>query len=384
MDADGASYLESGVRALEKRLAASPDDDEARFGKGLLLFGRAVERFGQAQFRHGARAPRYLVVPLFRLPVPENPSPEPLTYETQRATLQNFIDDLKRAQSALASVSGEVKIVLDLNAVQFDLTGSGQANPREKLSAILAAMRVSAPQNTQQAQPFEVAFDRADALWLRGYCNVLSALIEFVLAYDWHESFEVSAQLFYPSAVPTLIPRGAQSLASASRVPVGESATIADTLAWVHSVRWPLAEPGRLRAAHGHLKQVVSLSRESWKAILAETDDDREWIPGPHQKNGVLNIGPVTDEIVAGWLSALDEFDAVLDGRKLLPHWRFASGINLKKVLYEPKPFDLLLIASGQGAVPFLERGDTISWETWNRWQRIFNRNFLMYAAWFN
>lgn len=167
-------------------------------------------------------------------------------------------------------------------------------------------------------------------------------------------------------------------------MPLGDSTTIADVLAWVHSVRWPLAEPDRLKAAHGHLKQVVSLSRESWKAILAETDDDREWIPGPHQKNGVLNIGPVTDEIVSGWLATLDEFDAVLDGRKLLPHWRFALGINLKKILYEPKPFDLLLMATGQGAVPFLEKGDTITWETWERWQRTFNRNFPMYAAWFN
>jgi hypothetical protein len=74
----------------------------------------------------------------------------------------------------------------------------------------------------------------------------------------------------------------------------------------IHEIRWPLIEPARLQAAHGHLKQVVAMSRASWKSILAETSDDREWIPGPQQKNGVMTSMPVTQAQVDGWRHALD------------------------------------------------------------------------------
>jgi hypothetical protein len=43
---DSASSLAAGARILRQRWAAAPDDQEARFGQGLLLFARAIERFG--------------------------------------------------------------------------------------------------------------------------------------------------------------------------------------------------------------------------------------------------------------------------------------------------------------------------------------------------
>ena len=101
---------------------------------------------------------------------------------------------------------------------------------------------------------------------------------------------------------------------------------ITDFVVLIHEIRWPLIEPARLQAAHAHLKQAVAMSRASWKSILAETSDDREWIPGPQQKNGVVTSMSVRQATVDGWLHALDDFDAVLDGKRLLPHWRFSQG----------------------------------------------------------
>ena len=63
---------------------------------------------------------------------------------------------------------------------------------------------------------------------------------------------------------------------------------------------------------------MVRLSRLSWKEILAETDDDREWVPAPKQTSRAIAALPVTQEIVDGWLAVLDDIDAVLDGRKLI------------------------------------------------------------------
>ena len=50
-----------------------------------------------------------------------------------------------------------------------------------------------------EAEPFEVAFDRADAIWMRGYCRLLSAMLEFVLAHDWSDTFGKAAGVFYPN-----------------------------------------------------------------------------------------------------------------------------------------------------------------------------------------
>ena len=126
------------------------------------------------------------------------------------------------------------------------------------------------------------------------------------------------------------------------------------------------------------------MSRASWKAILAETGDDREWIPGPQQKNGVITSMPVTQEQVKAWMRALDDFDALLDGAKLLPHWRFAQGFNLRRFFLEPRDFDLVLWIAGYGAAPYLEKGPILESGEWRDLNGAFGGNFLGYAFWFN
>ena len=73
-------------------------------------------------------------------------------------------------------------------------------------------------------------------------------------------------------------------------------------------------------AALHHLEEVTKLSRQSWKAILAETDDDHEWLPGPKQ-NGPFGGARLTEEMIGGWFAFLDEVDLILAGKKLLPFW---------------------------------------------------------------
>ena len=52
----------------------------------------------------------------------------------------------------------------------------------------------------EAAEGFIVTFDRADAAWLRGYANLLSALLEFMLAHDGKASFDASAHMLFPEA----------------------------------------------------------------------------------------------------------------------------------------------------------------------------------------
>jgi hypothetical protein len=105
---------------------------------------------------------------------------------------------------------------------------------------------------------------------------------------------------------------------------------------------------------------------------------------GPQQKHGVITSMPVTQEQVDAWLRALDDFDAALDGTRLVPHWRFTQGFNLKRVFFEPHDFDLVLWLTGVGAAPYLEDGESLSSSDWDRWNRVFEGNLLGYAIWFN
>ena len=126
----------------------------------------------------------------------------------------------------------------------------------------------------------------------------------------------------------------------------------------------------------------MALSRQDFDAINAETDDDREWVPGPRQTGATGT--PVTAEQIAAWHKVLDEFDALLDGTKLMPHWRMKQGINIRRVFEEPQPFDLVLWITGPAALPYLEDGPVLTGEEWDRITSAFEGSFGSYAIWFN
>ena len=66
----------------------------------------------------------------------------------------------------------------------------------------------------------------------------------------------------------------------------------------------------------------------------------------------------MTQEQIDGWMLLLDEFEALLKGEKLLPHWRFDKGINLRRIFLEPTTFDVVLLIQGSAAIPYLEDGE--------------------------
>jgi hypothetical protein len=132
---------------------------------------------------------------------------------------------------------------------------------------------------------------------------------------------------------------------------------------------------------------MIRLSREDWKAIRAETDNDREWLPGPQQAGANQLTGlEVTETEVQAWLATLTVAENVLEGRILVPHFRFADkGINMKRFFDEPQPFDLVLSITGPGVAPYLEKGIILSSDEWWTLQSQFGGSgFMTFALWFN
>jgi hypothetical protein len=90
--------------------------------------------------------------------------------------------------------------------------------------------------------------------------------------------------------------------------------------------------------------------------------------------------------MLVAWQEFLDEADAILAGKRLVPHWRLAEGhgINLCRVFLEPKKMDLVRWVQGAAIVPYVEKGECTSPETWRRIQRAFRGQFIGFAIWFN
>ncbi len=374
-----AGRLEAGEQALSRMALANAADAEARMALGLIQFARAVEKLGQNLHQYGLQPPRQPLIPILRMPVPLNTSPEPLDYAKLRAVYATFLADIAAAERTLAAMpAGEPKLVINLANVRLDLDRNGRADEAESLGRILAAL--SGARGEMPA--LEVAFDRADATWLRGYVNLLSAFLEFVLAYDWSETFAATGHHFFLGARDPANPL--HGAAEPNPLLGRDGASIADAIALVHLVRWPLAEPDRMKRALAHLRQVPVLSRQNWREILAETDDDREWLPNPNQKNRAFTGLPVRQDLVDGWMRVMDEFEEMLEGRKLMAHWRLAKGIDMKAFFEQPRPFDLVLWMTGHAAAPYLRDGPMVTGETARQWQVIFGGNFLTYAFWFN
>jgi hypothetical protein len=269
-----------------------------------------------------------------------------------------------------------VKLVLDLKALRYDVDGDGTVNDGERFIAVVE--RVTGMTEAAMPASLTFAFDQGDVYWLRGYCNLLMAVGEFFLAHDWQESFDASFFHLFPAMQSAF--RDALKPPSGSET--DEFAPIADFISFIH-IRWPVAEPARMAAVRTHLKQMIALSRESWTAIEAETDDDREWLPNARQTSPFASI-QVDAAQIAAWRQVLDEAEAVLDGDKLVPHWRFAQGINLRRVFEEPQPFDLVLWITGPAALPYLENGPISSSDDWARMTRVFGGRFGLFALWAN
>jgi hypothetical protein len=374
--------LADAAATLDAHLRNAPADDTARFALGAVQFMQAAERLGQSLYRHGLNpAPEVFSVPFFRIPVPYNPRPEPLAYEQARAMIRQFTDDLAIAEATLAQVDDPaVQMPLTIGQIRLDLNGDGTATDQESLWQLYRQINQAPDLPADQVAQFVIDFDGSDAPWLRGYSHLLMALGDALLAHDWHEAFDHSFHALFPRAN---LPFQALTDKSTRSPYAGDVDEIADFIAFIHLIHWPVPEPERMASALQHLESVVDLSHENWRRILAETDNGREWLPNPRQTGAIPGLA-VTQSRIDAWMLFLDEFGAMLKGEKLMPHWRLAQGVNLRRAFLEPRPFDLVLWIQGSGALPYAEPGPISRAETWENILMLMEGDFFTYAAWFN
>jgi hypothetical protein len=372
--------LAEAERMAKRALDARPAEDQARFELGMVRFLMAVERLAQGLHRHGAgnddqlRTNARQLIPFLRLPVPPNPNPQPIDLAKFRALLERFRTDALEVEKLLSELGkGEVLLPLRVGMIRMDLNADNKPEPGETFWRIFSGYTGGRVSETD-ARNFVIRFDRADAVWLQGYCHLLAAMADMILAHDLSRPFTLAAPVLFPDP-KRVNPFRSDAFAD----------SIIDSIALVHSLEMRVIEPERLKRARGHLLSMIRLSRVMWDEIAAEKDTELEWIPAPHQTGAIPGVR-VNEEMVRTWKVFLDESERALEGKTLVPHWRLPDdrGINLRRLFDEPVPFDLVNWIHGVGLADRVEKGERMPRDLFNRLENVFRGQFIGFAIWFN
>lgn len=377
-----SNNLQKSEEALLIDLQRHSSDDNLRFTLGLLQFVRAVEQLGQDLYRFGVQTTNARFIPILRLPVPKNPSPETITYQGLRDVVRRFATNLQKTEGTLGKIKDpDVQLPVHFGLIRLDLNADGIASEEESLWSIFSELNGRRTITLEDAERFYIKFDRGDVHWLRGYCHLILAMSDFYLAHDASETFARSAHLFFEKTDSPYQPL-LECARDGDRRDVG---SLFDFVALVHTIRWPVVDRERMASSLLHLQTVTSESKESWKWIMMETTDDHEWLPNPNQHSVIPNAR-VTHEMVLAWQQFMDQIAKVLTGELLVPFWRGDTkyGVNVRKAFLEPQTFDLVLWVQGSAAVPYLQSGNKTDQLTWQRLQDAFGGQLLGFAVWFN
>ena len=372
-----ASLAAKGLAATEADLAALPDPTGAdRFALGGVRFLRALETTFQTRYRTGMDDPTGMV-PLIRLNQGTAPDAsfqpgDVAALFTQAAT------DMAVARAPLADLAtgAEFSVEIRLADLWFDVNADGTRTPDEDLMQLLGPSLMGWRwfDRDPTAPAPVIRFDRADAAWLSAYTHLLEGAANVVLAYD-------------PTDALTRAAAARDGMAALSPPEFSEYDMFAPGL----DALWVILETldqqpdaARLTAARDHFLSMVAENRAFWAAVETETDDDAEWLPNARQTSALgLTLPPETKDT---WLAVLADGEALLKGEKLVPYWRLGdgAGVNLGRMFTDPAPIDVKDWIQGTGALPWLERGETVSAESWSRFEAMMGGDALLMSVWLN
>lgn len=344
-----------GLSSAATTLHSIPDPTPSdQFALGGVRFLGAVEHALQTRYRTGIYDGLDQIpdIPFLRLPIPENPSPEPFTGEVLADMFQTIVTDLAQARAALDKIGNADTVAVSINTADlwFDINMNTRRDPGEDLLATAGMGFGVDPSDPVTLPP--IRFDTADAAWLSAYAHLLSGISEIILAFDPATAIDK----VIPAGAAMNAARGIDQYTSLNQeIPM--FADLGGTIIYALE-RQP--DVTRTRAAHAHFLDMIADNKTFWARVARETDNTDEWIPNATQIS-VLPI-PFPPQTGAAWQAILADAEAVLNGDLLLPHWRLGdnAGINLHAMFQTPPPLDIAGVLQGWTVLPYVEQGDLI------------------------
>lgn len=376
------SYLRDGRIQEGLVVFASPKSNADKFSLAVL---QALDGFQQFSADSGKLGVNQEFVqggiPFFRmmLPIPRavQTSNVVATPAMVADLFNNLRDSLKKANATLAGIDNkEFKVEVNMSKIRLDLNGDGIVAPDEFIIAKLRpALGIAEP--APGSPDVIIHFDSADAAWLKGYTHFLVGMLDVLLSYNWQPVWNQCANVIFQN------PKPAPPLARYTQGEQGQNiARWVDLIGALHEMRLEPVTRNGLSDARQEFVSMIACSRLCWQRVLAEDDNDHEWLPSPKQ------TGPggakITQAQIDGWQRVLDELEAVLDGKKLLPHWRIrnGNGISIPLLVASPPRLDLVSMIQGSAFLPYLEEGTVSDLATWRSLMQPYGSGFTRFAIW--
>jgi hypothetical protein len=367
----------TGIAATGARLAALPEpSNEELFALAGLRFLGGVEAALQLRWQTGIRAD-WSELPILRLPIPENPAARPFAAADFTTLITDLDADMQAARAALADL-GDRPFSLDIRLADlwFDINMNGTREEGEGVDSVAGLLAGGRIRGVPVIDPV-IRFDTADAAWLSAYTHFLSGFATTVLAYDP----EPAIQRVIDSSTAIHALWGDTPPPNAMDMMFGRQI---DRLAMVLLALSQSPDRDLAAKAHGHFLAMIAENRRFWALVEMEPDNDREWVPNDRQVSALGIIMPPGTG--ARWQAVLADAEALLTGEKLIPHWRYGAeaGINLKKMFENPPPVDLVTWIQGEGFLPYAEKGERVSMESWRDFERLVSGDAMLFAIFLN
>jgi hypothetical protein len=365
-----------GITATAARLsnATAPED---LFALGALHFLGAIESALQTRWQMGA-TDSMMMLPIMRLPIPENPTPQPFDPALVTTIFTNISASMDAARTPLMQIPADADFGVEIAVadIWFDINANATRDAGEDAGSVLGPILLGWQWDARDpATPLPVVrFDAADAVWLLAYTHLLQGISDSVIAYD-------------PTAAITrmLNTRAAFGLSPGQSDPqYYEFDYYADIVSVITGALNQPPNADRLTSAHTHFLAMVAENRRFWPLVNAETDNAMEWIPNEKQQSALgIALPPGTGNT---WLAVLDDAEGMLQGRMLIPYWRADAnhGINLGRMFTDPAPIDLIGWIQGYSAVPYLEQGRTVSDQNWMAFEQLMAGEALLFTVFLN
>jgi hypothetical protein len=205
-----------------------------------------------------------------------------LDHEKGRLVWRGFLADLEQVDRDLAIAAADPGFSLELciACLQVDWNGNGRLDGRDNkmLELEFDGRGGSLEEGDPRRRP-TYRFDVGDAQWGRAMISFQRAAVELVLAYRWSELDKLWGR--------------------------GDAST----------VTIKLIDPGRVKHARELFIAALGFSSQEREAYLAETDDDREWVPNPRQKSYAMPL-EVDDALYATWTQVISDVHHMLSSQE--------------------------------------------------------------------
>jgi hypothetical protein len=379
-DTFSADLGQNGIAATEAQLVAKGDlTDADHFAIGGLRFLGAIEAALQQRWHYGL-TDRGGLLPFMHSSIPENPTPAAFDPGLFSAVFRDTVSRMDKARAELSDVPPDSDFSLTVNFadVWFDINANKTRDPGEGLMEVFGPMIMGSAWTSSSPAPV-VRFDGADAAWLSAYTRLVSALSDIVLAYD---PTDATARILDARNKLNALGPIAPDFIMGTSDPTGPDSL--DLLAIILQVLNQKPDLTLMAAARTHLLAMIDDNRQFWARVNAETDNENEWLPNDRQTSALgVALPPGTDET---WLATLADLEQALKGEKLIPYWRYESGVgvNLSKIFTDPRPIDIAGWVQGWAALPYLEKGELLTGEHLSALDSLLQGSPMLMALYLN